>query len=111
MPLAAYAELVGFSGLKQSIKEEVSLKKVQNEPTGESESMDALSNMPDEFFAPSEPVQDELVLEEKTTQKSPFQPPVDTEDEVVAKKAPTLAEKAQDEPLIQEEQFYLEPIE
>jgi hypothetical protein len=111
MPLASYAELVGFSDLKRSISDELLERKAKSDGMDEEDSIDALSKMPDEFFAPTEPVQDELALEENDTSKSPFQLPSDTKAEVVAKKPPILAEKTENDSLIQEEQFYLEPIE
>lgn len=107
MPMQVYAELVGFAGLKKSIKEDVA--------RNVSEEADSLAQLPDEFFAPNEPAQGEMALNanigQKSDLKAKFKSPEDTSEPVVAEIAPTLANSEVENTGSDEEQFYLEPVE
>ncbi len=107
MPMQVYAELVGFAGLKRSIKEDVA--------ANIGEEVDALANLPDEFFAPNEPLQDELALDanigQESTKSDRFKVPEDTAPEPEVVNTPTLAKNEEVESGADEEQFYLEPVE
>ncbi|OGL70107.1 hypothetical protein A3B32_03260 [Candidatus Uhrbacteria bacterium RIFCSPLOWO2_01_FULL_53_9] len=90
MSLTAYAELIGFSSLKQSVREDM----IESEAVDKEE-----KNQPQV---------------QKTLEKPIFQKPKDTKgsvNNVIVNDAPVLAEKQEQNDGMGEEQFYLEPVE
>lgn len=121
MSLAAYAELVGFSSLKQSVEGE---RKNRRKPSPNLHNdIDTLSQVADEHFAVEEPRPAPLRTDrkslpkqsekpqEKPSEKPIFQVPEDTPLQAEMHISQESAKKQEPEDEVQEEQFYLEPVE
>ena len=117
MSLTTYAELVGFSSLKQSVK--VSHANHREPSPKFHDEIDTLSRMSDESFSVEEPKHAPLRTDrkslpnqpEKPSEKPIFKAPEDTPLQAEMHISQELAKKQEPEDEVAEEQFYLEPVE